>query len=123
MITAKYNENRCRVESHYTGTITEVELLEYVTRFYTSPDTPRDVKVLEDARGAVYDLPRDIVSKIDEIMRAHIHLFECIKVAFVQDKPRETAYNILYEHLPKSDNFTFKVFSTMDAAESWLGGT
>lgn len=120
MIHYNFNPENQTVYADYSGCIEEEELLRYGRELLSLPDLPKDLKILEDGRNATYNFKLDINQKVLKNIRSLVPRFNTIKCAFVQDKPRESAYNLDYETRMPFRNFKYKVFFLRSNAEKWL---
>lgn len=107
-------------EAVYSGVITEAELVANAQKFFAEAAPDSSYFILEDGRQATYNLPRDINHTILGIVQNHIQKFRVLRVAFVQDKPKETAINVMFEHLIAMPNYRYRVFTTREVALDWL---
>ena len=99
-------------------------VVEDVTRFIKSmicaDDLPKDLRII------VHLLNCEVLFNVDqipEIVKANDYLLEryvSIRQAIVIDKPISTALAVYYKKLCKQSNYSFKIFSTLIAAEFWI---
>lgn len=120
MIKRHFNSENQILYIHYSGTIVLEEVVENAHRVFQDFDLSRKLLVLEDAREATYDLPIEGNEKILEAIGNYVEDYEFIKVAMLQDKPREAAINMDYEYQMPFPNFKYKVFSVEKTALFWL---
>lgn len=81
---------------------------------------PRDLKLLEDARGITTAISVDDIDAILSQMYEAAKRFKSIRHAVIHDKPENTAIALLFEDRSVHPQYQFKVFSTEKAAKKWL---
>ena len=81
---------------------------------------PRDLKILEDARGIKTNISIDDIDVLLSKMHDAAKQFKSIKHAVIHDKPENTAIALLFEDRSVHPQYQFKVFSTEKAAKKWL---
>lgn len=120
MITRHFNEETEIMHVYYSENIRVEEVLESDKAIFTDKSLPRDLKILEDAREASYELTVTDNQLILNQARSLIINFYSVLSAFVQDKPLETAINIDYQYSNDLPNFKYRVFTEVEAALNWL---
>ncbi len=84
-------------------------------------DLPSKLKVLLDARRASFGGRPDDLNVILKKIKENYKKFESVRLTIVIQNPYETAISILMQEMLKNlENVYFKVFSTEQAAASWL---
>jgi hypothetical protein len=82
---------------------------------------PDKLKVLLDARRANFAGKPDDLKTIFKKIKENYKKFETIRLTIVLQNPYETAISIIMQEMLKDiANVYFKVFSTEQAAASWL---
>lgn len=82
---------------------------------------PGKLKVLIDSRRARFGSKPEDLKLILKRLREHHKKFEFIKLTIVLQNPYETAISILMQEMVRDlGNVYFRVFSTEQAAVSWL---
>lgn len=120
MITFEYNPEKEIIYVKYDGLITLQDLIEYMKGLTEQTIQLKRIKVLEDARDGYVS---DDIQDVDEILKTFQHYSkqrEHVVIATIQDKPVETALNLLFQSLLDIPNHHYKVFSTQEAAINWL---
>lgn len=120
MITSEFNKETGILEVHYSGNISVSDLIEFGNTVYADQNLPRKLLILTDVKKANYLFRVGDFEEIFNNLKKHLSAFDYIKVAFIQAKPKETAYSILLSEKNPVKNYIRKVFSTRDAAISWL---
>lgn len=122
MISYKYNKDKEIVETIITGTVKIKDLTEYIITLGKDKNLPETLKILTDARNAEF-YPETQPEDLAEIVKANYKSLVArnyVYDAFTVSTPTETAMGKLYEEFSKAENYKFKIFSTMEAAEKWL---
>jgi hypothetical protein len=120
MITSEFNVITGIFEVNYTGRIQLSDLLKFGIRIYEDKSLPRRLLMLTDATVAQYEISISEISELIESVKIHISPYEYVKAAYVQSRPKETAYSMLMSTSHPIKNFFHKVFSTREAAKIWL---
>jgi hypothetical protein len=120
MITSKFNTEKGILEVYYTGDIQFRDLIEFGNRIYTDTTLPRKLRMLTDVTHANYKIKINEFPGIIENLKMHLTAFEYIRAAFIQAKPKETAYSMLLTSQNPVKNYYHQVFSTREAALEWL---
>ena len=102
------------------GTVTEKEIIDYISSFKENKPLPRVLKILTDATGSIVNLPKESLAAIQNETNNYIGQYDLVLDAMLISTPRETAIALLYEELIKSKYYRFKTFSTREAALQWL---
>ncbi len=121
MITSAYNKQNGILFTKYSGIINLKELLSDINNVGNDSSLPKYLKIITDARGAIYEFkPKDIHVAVAEIKK-HINKFDFIKEALIQDDSYVTALSMLYElELNKIGHFNYKIFNTVEACYKWM---
>lgn len=120
MIHAEFDQQSGLLRTTFSGVVTADEVVEYVIANNRNQSYPQNLKILSDATKAQF------VFKAKELVRIKHEIFESVKVfdkvsdAFVTDKPHETALSLVYMELASAPGYHFMVFSTFEAALTWL---
>jgi hypothetical protein len=120
MITTEYKKEEGILEVIYDGKITIDDLLDYGKKIRTNETFPRNLKILTDATRANYTLSKEDISHLIERLERDIQNYNTVKSAFIHKSPRETALSMILEHEERISKYSHKIFSTREAAISWL---
>lgn len=120
MIDFKFNEQLQILEASYEGTIVINDLIDYGNKIFSNKSLPRDLKILTDATMADYNLKLHEFPVLIRELEKHIRPYNNIRAAFIQSRPRETAYSMLLEQEIPPGKYYHAVFSTRKAALEWL---
>ncbi|MFO7830044.1 MAG: hypothetical protein R6V23_15575 [Bacteroidales bacterium] len=120
MITYQFNEELQILEVTYLGAIKFNDLIEFGNNVYKDETLPRKLKILTDATNARYNIKHSDLKILINSLKEHVSVYESVKAAFIQDQPKETAFSLIVEMNAKIPNYYHAVFSTREAAFSWL---
>lgn len=120
MIQRYFDVQENLLHINYSGTISKEQVLENIHHIFNNFKLPKELRVLEDARKATYELDVEANEEIQKAMSVYVKNFKFIKCAFIQDKAYETAINLSYEYQLPFPNFLYKVFATKENAVAWL---
>ena len=77
--------------------------------------------ILDDARNSVTNHSIDELKPIHEFISSRSVDFKEIYATILVNEPNATAISIFFEEMSKSiENYSFKTFSSMNAAKIWL---
>lgn len=120
MITVKFNSEAGHLDSRFHGIVTEKEIIDYINATRLNSSYPRYLKILTDGMDAQMEFSPDSLPRIVDANNRSLEVYDAIVDAIVLDRPKETALSVFYEELSKSPKYRFRVFSTREAAISWL---
>jgi len=116
-----YNIEKDLVRVVFDGQIRVEAINRLIADLIRKEKLPQNLKVLIDSRRAKYDTKPGELPSIIKKLKEHNEKFESIKLTIIQQNPYETAISmIMQEYLKGLGNIYFKVFSTEQAAVSWL---
>ena len=120
MIENKYNEEEHILYVTITGEVQLQDMLDALGFIISSPELPRNLKILENATNA------KIVFKVEELELIVEKLNEClldfdsIQHAVIHSQPIGSAFVIIITKMIHHSGYVLKDFSTETAAKSWL---
>jgi len=118
MITHKLIDNILHIT--FEDEIT-FEQLEELSRNFSEQRIKGDILLLiYDLRKAILDFSVKDYKKISDMAQNSTKAYRMVKAAFVVTAPRMTAMLTIYSQLSWTSHTQRKVFSTTDAALSWL---
>jgi hypothetical protein len=105
----------------YSSNVTTLEhMLQGIDGIISNKELPRELKILEDGRGAQVTFPpKDLSILVDKLELALVH-YHSICQAVVHDDPKNTALAVLINNHMKNEKYVLEVFSTVEAARHWL---
>jgi hypothetical protein len=118
----KYNIEKDYVKVLIEGNVNAESIALLVTDIVNDrKKLPDKLKVLLDARRANFEGKPDDLKMIFKKIKENNKKFETIRLTIVLQNPYETAISIIMQEMLKDiANVYFKVFSTEQAAASWL---
>ncbi len=122
MISSTFNSKLGILEVKYSGRLNYRELKNFSDSLMKDKKIPRELKILTDVREGEYDLKGRDLPEIPDASNNMAGAFTFIKAAFIHNRPRETALSLIAEKRNTIPNYFHRVFSTEEAALSWLLG-
>ena len=120
MVSAKFNHRTAILESKFEGELTVNELIECSITIKENESYPRFLKKLVDFKKAVANFSSNELSLLADEHDKIVEKYDYIVTAIILDTPKETAYAMIYQNLIKNNKSKFQLFSTREAAVSWL---
>lgn len=120
MITFQFNKILNLLEVTYSGKIEFTDLVEFGNKVYSDQSLPRHLRILTDVTQAEYSLKSREFKQLVIELKKHVSAFESVKAAFIQNKPKETAYSMILELEAKIPDYHHAVFSTRESALIWI---
>jgi len=124
MILNDFNRKTGILYTRYEGIIRLDDMLTDIRQVSNDTHLPSRLKIITDTRDATYEIHyTDIPLLVDEVKK-HIKKFDFVKEALLQNNSFITALSILYQlELSTIGNFSYKIFSTLEACQDWLNTT
>ncbi len=122
MISSRYNNETGMLETIFEGKVAISDLKDYIISVREDKTLPKRLKIFSDASNGKFARkvkPKELVQFLEE-NRITLTQKEFIYDAFVISGPMEMALGMLYKRLNKIGNYKFNIFSTKEAALSWL---
>ncbi|MCB0281555.1 MAG: STAS/SEC14 domain-containing protein [Calditrichae bacterium] len=120
MYSYSYDKETCLLKVDFFNTMTLDDFKNYLDEFRTLSFLPKSLKILYDLSDCELSLKPPEVKVISEISEQLNADFDRIYSAYIVNKPLETALTIIFSNAVKNPNFRRRVFSTEEAARSWL---
>ncbi len=120
MIKYEFNPDLEILEVQYEDIITVDDLIDYGNKICNDAGLPRKLKILTDVTRGQYSIDVDDMPLAIKALKKHIQHFEFIKAAFIQNKPRETAFSMLLETDTDFKNYVHRIFAERKIALQWL---
>ncbi len=96
------------------------DIKDYLAEFKLIDYLPQKLILLYDLLDAELDISLDDINTISRIADEVTEKYLSVKTAFLVGNPNVTAYSFLFSELKDSKVKIRKIFSTLDAATSWL---
>lgn len=120
MVSAKFNHRTAILESKFVGKLTVEELMACSITIKESASYPRFLKKLIDFKKAIVNFSSNELSILADEHHKIVEKYDYIVTAIILDTPKETAFAMLFQNLAKNNKSKFQLFSTREAAISWL---
>lgn len=120
MITSEFNQLTGFLDSRFKGKVKLQEIVDFMEATKNNRIFPRSLKILTDTTNAEFDMTTFDLNKIVEANNQSLEQYDYIIDAIVLENPKETALSILYQEMAANKKYVFQVFSTREAAKSWL---
>ena len=102
------------------GNIDYWEVIDLYKYIQNDDSLPRKLKILINTTQSKFDFEIKYYEGISKAIEGVIMKYEIIKEAMIVDSPFETAVATMFEDKTIFENYSFKVFSTKEAAQNWL---
>ncbi|MCB2197397.1 MAG: STAS/SEC14 domain-containing protein [Bacteroidetes bacterium] len=122
MINSKFDKAEGILFVEFVGEITADELNNYIVSVRENTELPNKLKILSDASNGKFAKKvgrKELLNFLEE-NKVTLSQKEAIHDAFVVSNAFEMALGMLYREFNKINNYKFNVFSTKEAALSWL---
>jgi len=104
-----------------TGILTLEGIMAHYVELQVNTSLPNTLKVLIDCRKARFDVDINKLASLESHVRESVKRFQYLREAILVDKPYETVVATLFLKIHASlPNYSFRVFSTQEAAQLWL---
>lgn len=120
MVFAKFNHQTAILESKLEGKLTINELIESSHTIKENASYPRFLKILIDSKKAIANFSSNDLSLLADEHHKVVEKYDYIVTAIILETPKETAFAMLFQNLIKNGRSKFQLFSTREAAISWL---
>jgi hypothetical protein len=120
MITYRFNKAMQILEVNYAGSIDKVDILEFGIWVANNKELPRELKILTNACDAEYKISKVDFNELMVALENNCKFYKCIKAAYTQRKPIETALSTLTSYRSTIPNYFHAVFYSKEAAIAWL---
>ncbi|MCD4698728.1 MAG: hypothetical protein K8S16_21055 [Bacteroidales bacterium] len=120
MINSELNSSTKILETTLSGLITIPEVKRHYTSIIYNKALPSRLKIIINSKDATYQFERADLIRIADSVKELLDHFDIVVEAIIESNPYETALAFMYEKRTKLPNFNFKVFSTREAAMTWL---
>lgn len=96
------------------------DVLEMFKAIKTTAVTGDTIKLLYDLRDAKLDFEVDALKLISQKAEESTQAYKRVRTAFLLEKPRHTAFVLIYSRLAPSNRHTREMFSKESDAIDWL---
>jgi hypothetical protein len=102
------------------GTLDLKDMFDGVDFLVNEKKLPRELKILESAEKVKVTFNENDISLIVDNLERNLGSYTSIRHAVIHSDPTNTAYTIIASNMIKNYNYQLMVFSTVEAAKSWL---
>jgi len=121
MITHTFNEQTGILEAKASKVITIGDIIDHYGHLSEKPSYPFSLRVLIDCRGTRFDVSPEEIEQTHAAVKKAISRYTHIREAIVVDQPHGTVVAALFQsNYYDLKQYSFMIFSTVDAALSWL---
>jgi hypothetical protein len=122
MIEISHNQTENLIQVNRTGEIQIQDVIDYIQRIDQDFNEQNNLYVLDDTRSSLSNYNhKDDYDRLIEEMEKCIRKFSRVHVAIVVDTPANAALSDIYKVMTnRISNYFFRIFSTPEAAKSWL---
>lgn len=120
MLFQKFDDKNGILSVKARGNIDFWELLDLYKSIETNDKFPRKLKIIIDTLKTKFDFPVEYNEDISEALRNVVKKYDFIKEAIVVDESDETSVTIMFDDKFVFENFSFKIFNNLKAAQKWL---
>jgi len=119
--TYSFNEDTQVLDLRTERVLKVDDIISHYVHISSDNSLPRKMRVLIDSRGTKMDLRIEDIALTNEAVKKALTKYTFLKEAIIVDKPYETVIATMFERFyAKMDSYAFRVFSTENAARSWL---
>ena len=121
MMTYNLNEQSRILEAKASEVITIGDIIDHYGHLSENHSYPFSLRVLIDCRGTRFDVSPEEIEQTHEAVKRAISRYTHIREAMVVDQPHGTVVAALFQSSYYDlKQYSFMIFSTVDAALSWL---
>ena len=104
----------------FSGDVSADDIHNYLLEFDKIDDLPKNILLIYNMHNATLHGILPQVLSLAKLAKKVTVPYNSVRTAFVVNKPQETVYSILFTQQLAPKNSIRKVFSTENAAISWL---
>lgn len=120
MITFKYYKEQCTLMVKLEGDVPVKDLIHFFDKVENDLHLPRQLNILMDNRSSFTTFSIQDTKLIREAAEKKLVDFKEIRQALIIKSVQGTTSALFYKHISNHSNFYFEVFTTYNAAISWL---
>ncbi|HNW72407.1 MAG: hypothetical protein PHP04_03285 [Bacteroidales bacterium] len=115
-----FDEHKGILFTKSDGEVTYDEMFSRMKNLVQLSEFTKDLKILEDARGATALFNVSELHKLLENLEDILKAFTSVRHAVLHSDPKATAYALMVKQFDNLRKYKIMVFSTEAAALSWL---
>lgn len=120
MITLNFDEDSGVFKSDWTGDVYLKDIIDCIDSVSMNRDLPRRLRIITDSSKAKLLVQPEELPLIVEANLKRLDYYDTIIDAMIPANPHDTALAILYMELAAIAKYSFRIFSTPEAALKWL---
>ena len=122
MIHSVYNEELKILETQFKDDVSMHDIVGYLKSFQEKTSYPRQLRTMVDARDATFSFSYKALKSFNKVKTESLKYYTIVVSAVVINSPATAAISTLYGAIARNKKYKYKVFSTHEAAVSWLEG-
>ncbi|MEI8005213.1 MAG: hypothetical protein WCI48_03330 [Bacteroidota bacterium] len=120
MVEVNYNESEGIVYVKMNGKFGVHDMLASAENVGQLSHLTKNLKILEDAKNVIIDFQVSDIPLLMKNFGKNIEVYDSVRHAVIHSGPEGTAYTMLAAHLNELKKYSIMVFSTEEAAKTWL---
>ncbi len=121
MLKYRFNKDLGFLETEADGNVSLMNIIEHYTLIANGKSLPDKLLILVNCANIEIDVNNREIKRAMASLNTALKSHKFIKEAIIVSKPHSTVIALLFESMAKQfKNYSFKVFSTQEAAREWL---
>ena len=120
MLFQKFEENTDTLDVKARGNVDFWELLDLYRSIESNKEFPRKLKIIINTLESKFDFPVEYNEDISKALKDMIKKYDIIKEAIIVDESIETSVSLMFDDKYMIENYSFKIFTNLKAAQKWL---
>ena len=120
MVISEYNPKIGILESKFKDVVRLQEVIDYIRATKENKTYPRVLKIITDSKDATFEFSAQDLGTIVKENNKSLDQYDQIIDAIIINNPKATAITMLYQELSKNEKYMVRIFSSSNAALSWL---
>jgi hypothetical protein len=120
MVYFEFDSHNQILITRFEKDVYKKEIIDYIDGIEQNGKFPRKLKILTDSSKSNIILKPEDLPVIVEANNKSLKVYDYIIDAIVVENPKDTALVYLFGEISKQKNYYFKLFSTYEAAKTWL---
>lgn len=121
MVSLKFDSGKNILYVEFTGEIRLQDISEYLRDLGKMKDLPDCLDIIHDLTKADYRLRPEQISEVFRLIATQLTKHSRIRVASIHENPHSTAISTIIRERNAFKNVEYRVYSTFEAGENWLG--
>ena len=120
MISSTFNKQLKILKTEFKGDITADDIIGYLIAFKENSNYPRKLKSIVDATNASFKFSFKDLKAFNKEKNKSLENYDIVISAIIINSPATAAISTLYGAVANSKRYKYKVFSTPEAALTWV---